>query len=61
MSIATCFLGGGGVVVANNLALYAFDRSYARTIVILKSEIHTLKCKSAKKTAFSLGQLIVRV
>ena len=28
MSIATCFLGGGGVVVANILALYAFDRSY---------------------------------
>ena len=28
VSIATCFLGGGGVVVAKNLALYAFDRSY---------------------------------
>ena len=28
MSIATYFLGGGGVVVAKILALYAFDRSY---------------------------------
>ena len=28
LSIGTCFLGGGGVVVANILALYAFDRSY---------------------------------
>ena len=27
MSIATCFLGGNGVVVANILALCAFDRS----------------------------------
>ena len=28
VSIATSFLGGGGVVVAKMLALYAFDRSY---------------------------------
>ena len=28
LSIGTCFLGGGGVVVAKILALYAFDRSY---------------------------------
>ena len=28
MSLATCFLGDGGVVVATILALYAFDRSY---------------------------------
>ena len=28
VSIATCFLGGGGVVVAKMLALYAFDKSY---------------------------------
>ena len=27
-SIGTCFLGGGGVLVAKMLALYAFDRSY---------------------------------
>ena len=28
IAIGTYFLGGGGVVVANILALYAFDRSY---------------------------------
>ena len=28
MRIATCVLGGGGVLVATILALYAFDRSY---------------------------------
>ena len=28
VSISTCFLGGGGVVVAKNLALEAFDRSH---------------------------------
>ena len=27
-SIGTCFLGGGGVVAANMLALEAFDRSH---------------------------------
>ena len=28
LTIGTCFLGGGGVLVAKILALYAFDRSY---------------------------------
>ena len=27
-SFSTCFLGGGGVVVADNLGLEAFDRSH---------------------------------
>ena len=29
-SIGTCFLGGGGGVVANNLALEAFERSHTQ-------------------------------
>jgi hypothetical protein len=40
-SIGSCFLGGGGVVVANNLALEAFERSHTQKVT-LRSDLHTV-------------------
>ena len=55
LSIATCFLGGGGVVVANILALYAFDRSYTPPSQDKAGFTYVISCTKSKAQLRELG------
>ena len=55
LSIATCFLGGGGVAVAHILALYAFDRSYTPPSQDKAGFTYVISCTKSKAQLRELG------
>ena len=56
IGIATCFLGGGGVVVATKIHCMHF---LIHTIVTLKSEIHTLKLIALRTRLLCFGLQVI--